>query len=66
MVGIAQSRGNNMCCKCCVCAGAEELRAIAAALGRLPALSIWKVSKTELASVGGVASLNLSTNVKVA
>ena len=46
-------------------AGAEEMHAIAAGLGKLPARSVWKVSETELASVGGAASLNLSSNVKV-
>ena len=49
-----------------VSAGAKEVHAIAAALRRLPAHSIWKVSEAELASAGGPAALNLSSNVKVA
>ena len=41
------------------------MHAIAAALSRLPARSVWKVTEAELASAGAVGSLNLSSNVKV-
>ena len=41
------------------------MHAMAAALARLPARVVWKVSNAELARAGGVASLNVSANVKV-
>lgn len=48
-----------------VLAGKEETQIIASALGRLPAKTIWKLSKQEVAAVGGLKNLNISDNVKV-
>ena len=38
---------------------------IAAALGKLPARIIWKLSKAEVEAAGGLEALNLQSNVMV-
>ncbi|EIE24908.1 UDP-Glycosyltransferase/glycogen phosphorylase [Coccomyxa subellipsoidea C-169] len=42
-----------------------ETQMIASALSRLPIRTIWKMSKQEVAAVGGLDALNLTDNVKV-
>ena len=46
-------------------AGREEIQAIAAALSRLPARTVWKLTKQEVAAAGGLEALNLTDNIKV-
>ncbi len=49
----------------CFCSDKAETQMIASALSRLPIRTIWKMSKQEVAAVGGLDALNLTENVKV-
>ena len=41
------------------------MQMIASALKRLPARTLWKLSKQEVEAAGGLEALNLTENVKV-
>ena len=46
-------------------AGQKEITALAKALAQLPQRVIWKLSAKEVAKAGGLASMNLTANIKV-
>jgi len=46
-------------------AGPKEITALAKALAYLPQRVIWKLSAKEVARAGGLATMNLTANIKV-
>jgi len=63
--GFFRATDFHLCLIVVTAAGPKEITALAKALAHLPQRVIWKLSAKEVARAGGLATMNLTANIKV-